>query len=389
MVKTIQPLLARRGSALTYVVMTVPVLVILSALSIDWGHVQMAKVELQRLCDSAARYAVTGASDGTALTKANYIASLNSVDGQTLTFAAADVEVGRWNVAAGTFTAGLTPINAVRVTGRRAVSTAIAGAFGASGKTVVTRAIAKFGSAGYGLIGLDSISFKGNATGSYWSVGSGDNTPHGNAATNGSIYVGGSSTLNGDAYYGPGGGVTGSGTVTGAKAPLASPLSFPNGSSGSYGQSNNDNGNIPNTLMQGLTYNNNNKNSILPGGNYYFKDFSLGGNATLTFTGPATIYCYGDFSMLGGTYTSGNLPRNLTVIMVPNPHNGDPPGTVTLGGNVALYANIYAPQSDVTVNGTGDIFGAVLGKTVDVSGTGSIYYDMALDADSGRIVLVK
>src|SRR5690606_21780731 len=47
------------------------------------------------------------------------------------------------------------------------------------------------------------------------------------------------------------------------------------------------------------------------------------------------------------------------------------------GGTDASFA-IYAPNSDVTITGGSDIYGAVVGKTVDASGGADIHYDRAL-----------
>jgi hypothetical protein len=89
----------------------------------------------------------------------------------------------------------------------------------------------------------------------------------------------------------------------------------------------------------------------------------------------------------GNVVTSSSQPKNLTIIMIPNPYNSSPPGTVSVGSSAALYASIYAPQSAVTMSGTGDIYGTVIGASVTMSGTSAIYYD--LNMDSGSVGLVK
>ena len=59
---------------------------------------------------------------------------------------------------------------------------------------------------------------------------------------------------------------------------------------------------------------------------------------------------------------------------------------VTAGA--ALYANIYAPQSAVSLNGGGEIYGSVLGLTVNLNGSGGIHYDLSLTG-MGAIVMVQ
>jgi Flp pilus assembly protein TadG len=379
----------RRGSAITYTLVLVPVLLLVCALSVDWGRTQLVKMELNRLCDGAARYAATGVFDGTTLAKAQYVAGQNQVDGQAVTLAAANVEPGKWNATTKTFTATTTSPDAVRVTIQRTVPAMFASAAGGSAKTVTVHAVARYTVAGYGLIGLDSISFTGHATASYWSNGNGPNVPNfGNIASNGPITIGGSSTVNGNVYLGPSGSVSG-GTVTGTTNRLSTALSYPNGSASPYGPSNNDNGNLSASILTGNSINMNNKTANVAGGHYFLQNFSVTGNSNITFTGPTTIYCYGTFTMTGNTTTASSIPGNLKIVMVPNPSNGNPPGAISIGGNASLYASIYAPQSAVSIGGTGSVYGGVLGKSINMFGTGDVYYDMALDATNGTIALVQ
>jgi hypothetical protein len=50
---------------------------------------------------------------------------------------------------------------------------------------------------------------------------------------------------------------------------------------------------------------------------------------------------------------------------------------------------VYAPQSDITLSGSGDIYGSVLGKSISMTGSSAIHYDMNLSGTSGQIALVK
>jgi hypothetical protein len=55
-----------------------------------------------------------------------------------------------------------------------------------------------------------------------------------------------------------------------------------------------------------------------------------------------------------------------------------------------LYASIYGPTSAVTLSGTGDIYGSVLGKSVSMTGTSAIHYDLGIDGvGMGSLMLVK
>lgn len=62
---------------------------------------------------------------------------------------------------------------------------------------------------------------------------------------------------------------------------------------------------------------------------------------------------------------------------------------VNITGSSAFKGTIFAPKSTVNVAGSGELFGAVKGRSIEVSGSGDIHYDEALmestiDTDSGE-----
>jgi hypothetical protein len=93
--------------------------------------------------------------------------------------------------------------------------------------------------------------------------------------------------------------------------------------------------------------------------------------------------------MSGPANTNGNAPKNLSIVAIPNPLTLTAPGSITFGSSGALYANVYAPQSDVTVSGSGSIYGSVLGKSVSMTGTADIYYDLSSSGGSGVVQMVR
>jgi hypothetical protein len=261
-----------------------------------------------------------------------------------------------------------------------------AGLLGRSHCDVEATAIAALAPDSYGVVGLNGVSMSGNSSSSYWSNDSGSGSTAGNIASNGDIVLSGGAVINGNARPGPGGKVSG-GTVTGSTSPLSAPLSYPNGDAGIYATSN-DNHLIPTANYSDGSFTlGRNKSLTLPGGNYYFKDFSASTGSKLSFTGSATVYCWGNLSMSGQTVTAASIPQNLKVVMCPGPL-GETPGSVTITAGAALYADIYAPQSDVKIGGGGSIYGSVLGLTVSMSGSGSIHYDLSLKSGGG-IVMVQ
>ena len=65
------------------------------------------------------------------------------------------------------------------------------------------------------------------------------------------------------------------------------------------------------------------------------------------------------------------------------------PGWLPISSSAAFHPSIYAPQSAITMSGSGAIYGSVLGKSVTMTGTSDIYYDLVLDPDGDLTKLVK
>lgn len=126
----------------------------LSVLAVDWGRVQMAKTELRRSADAAARAgaAYLGQDPNLVIAAAVDFAAKNQVVGTTVTLDPnADIEIGTWNVATKTFIP-LAPQNrvygnAVRVIARKltsrndGVSLPFASAFGYQHKSIEAESI--------------------------------------------------------------------------------------------------------------------------------------------------------------------------------------------------------------------------------------------------------
>jgi hypothetical protein len=112
----------------------------------------------------------------------------------------------------------------------------------------------------------------------------------------------------------------------------------------------------------------------LSGGTYVFKSLKINGGAKLTFSGttPAIIYVVEDFDMSNGTlYNPSSQPRNM-VFMV----GKDVKSKFT--GGAQAFAVIYGPEADFDLVGGSDLFGAIVGRTVDIKGGAGIHYDTDL-----------
>jgi hypothetical protein len=93
--------------------------------------------------------------------------------------------------------------------------------------------------------------------------------------------------------------------------------------------------------------------------------------------------------VLGKINNSSAKASNLKLVAVPNPTNGAAPGTIALGSSSAIHADIYAPQSPITLSGGGAIYGAILGKSIDMTGTADIYYDLSMAGGDGVVKVVQ
>ncbi len=112
-------------------------------------------------------------------------------------------------------------------------------------------------------------------------------------------------------------------------------------------------------------------------------DFEMGGQSTLTIPDGSSlmIIIQGTFEVGGGgeIYTPDvglTNPDKLPVLSIFSDYVGD--GIAIQGGTEDIYAAVYAPKTDVTVTSSADFMGAILGKTVSITGSGAFHYDTYL-----------
>lgn len=126
----------------------------------------------------------------------------------------------------------------------------------------------------------------------------------------------------------------------------------------------------------------------LPGGTkenpkvYYLSSASLGGNSKLVTNGYVVIFTDGSLDFSGGTVVNngGSGPPERFLVYSSGNINTD----VKVNGGAGFAGAIYAPAAEVTLTGGGNIYGAVVGGKVNVSGNGEFHYDEAL-GETGMI----
>ncbi|MHC4066924.1 MAG: DUF7305 domain-containing protein, partial [Planctomycetota bacterium] len=112
-------------------------------------------------------------------------------------------------------------------------------------------------------------------------------------------------------------------------------------------------------------------NLTLGAGTYFFDSMRFRAGATVTVTGPTTIYVAGNIDAIGGGIVNATAkPANLTILCM---------GTqVTLNGTSDFYGSVYAPNADMVLSGDSEYYGAVVGRYVDMRGNFQFHVDESL-----------
>lgn len=392
--------LARRGGSVVALLAVMAVVLFgMVAFALDTGYIANVRTELQRTADACALAAAARLPDDSAARLVvRDVAIANGWDGVAWGLEGIELTLGYWNRNTATFTSPAPAnkhTNAARVTLRRTAATMnpvrlfFGPILGTSEADVTATATAIYDHWLCGpFVGIQSVSVPGtprtdsfdSTEGWYVSTAARD---RGSVCSDGPINIDGNAVIRGDARAGKGYDVTITGTaqVTGDIGNREIPLNLP-ATDATQAASINDNAQVPlvlkgnswvspvdaagNFLLDG------NKNINLPQGTYFFRDFTLAGNSVLTVSGPTTIYVTGNLYR-GGLVTVNNLSNracNLQIIMTG--------GTAAVTSGNDFYGVIYAPNTDVTVDGSADLYGAIVGKTLTLTGTGAGHYDESL-----------
>ncbi len=144
-----------------------------------------------------------------------------------------------------------------------------------------------------------------------------------------------------------------------------------------------------------------------PNGRYLYTvtNVAVGGSDVLSIKGPVDLVATGNVTIggsgrieVGGTgatnpslnlYSPGtislngngmvNQTTNAAKISIWGTKAADtPPQLITLGGSSAFYGTIYAANGNITVDGNGSVFGALIGNSVLIKGSTELHYDTQL-----------
>jgi hypothetical protein len=114
-------------------------------------------------------------------------------------------------------------------------------------------------------------------------------------------------------------------------------------------------------------------------GTYCFSELDVRGGATLTSSGPVTIYLSESLTFSGSSTigVAGN-PSQFMFLMASGT-SVEIESEIT--GNSTLYAAMYGPDAAIEIKGDAEIYGSVVGNTVSIIGDAQLHFDEAL-ADS-------
>ncbi len=376
----------RRGASGIYLTLIIIPLMAFASLASDVGHVVLVKTELQGAVDAAARTAAatlqSGGTTSAASIAAIAMAASNKVDSVSFTLQAGDITFG--NYASNTFTANGSPTNAVKVTGHRnsARGTAVQLTWLAmvGRKTFDIKATSTVMEVDpppeYGIVAVNGVNINNaftadsydSSAGSYAATQSSQAT----LANAGSWNFSNTAVIDGDLFYKSsapvGGTVTGSRTALPASPTLTS--QYPLISS------------VPAGATSGGNYNGG--NLTLSAGDYSYTSFNINAADTLTITGgKVRIYVSGNIN-LNGTVNKNGIPDNLEI------YNTVAAG-VNLDGTHDVNAMIYAPSSPITINGSPNIYGQLIGGSFNSAGGAKVHIDQALlgGSSGGKITTVN
>ncbi len=380
----------------TYLVLTLPVLVGFGALAVDYSMLRSTKAELQMAADASALAAASrlGMNDDTqdstndpALISemANDMSSEYTASGAPITSTV--VEIGAFDEA-GLFTIDTAEGDYVRVT--TSVSgkdTILGGVFGKESYDIsavsiagrvtneVTEVITEtrmteewpcllFGDESMDLNGTFDVTIGGSGEGSI--------------CTNADVLsMSGASVAQVDAHPGPGGhveaGADNFNTELYNSDPMAEEIeldevAFPS-----------EYASMPSGVKKGSGKDKYTEFALTEDVYLVDGDFSFNNSEVVVSSGATTIFVTGNVK-INGTARIGDSsdPSKITIKVI-----GD--GSVTFNGSSSFYGYLYAPESEVRLNGTAMFYGAGAAQSIDALGTNHVMLDpnMAEQVPSG------
>jgi PilX N-terminal len=120
-------------------------------------------------------------------------------------------------------------------------------------------------------------------------------------------------------------------------------------------------------------------NVTLANGTYCFNTVKMSGGGDLLVNGPVTVKVTGTVAMNGSVENTTHKAINFQLL---SSYTGSNNG-IALSGGAQAYMVVYAPRTQVTISGNGDLFGALVGNDIQATGGAKVHYDEALLINPG------
>jgi hypothetical protein len=128
----------------------------------------------------------------------------------------------------------------------------------------------------------------------------------------------------------------------------------------------------------------------VPPTTYYFSKITMTGASSLTLNNTGgqhvDIYISDQLSMAGNGVI--NTTAKSTDLQIASCGSPATPSTWTVTGGSGAYFSLYAPNHPVTVSGTGDIYGSIIGASLSFPGNAKIHYDAALARRAANTLVI-
>jgi hypothetical protein len=117
-----------------------------------------------------------------------------------------------------------------------------------------------------------------------------------------------------------------------------------------------------------------NASCTLDCGTYYYNRIRLAGNASIVVgdvsCGPVQVFISESADFGGTGLVNANRPEDLQIYA-----SVAAPNEIDLGGTSDFVGVVYAPEAEIVLHGTTEVFGAILGKNIDGNGGPHVHYD--------------
>ena len=122
-------------------------------------------------------------------------------------------------------------------------------------------------------------------------------------------------------------------------------------------------------------------------GTYCYHNLTIQGSGTLTTSGTGTVTVYLTGTLIArGNSTVGYAPSpgEMLFLMSGGTEATLEEGTIT--GSTGFYGALYGPLATINVSGNADVYGAIVAKQVNLTGSAELHYDEALQNATTTVV---